>query len=384
MKLTIGLKLKTTAEDAAALKETLHLANQAANEISRLAWDAQEFGQFALHKLTYKTIRAQFPLSAQIVVRVISKVADAYKLDKKVQRTFRADGSIAYDDRILSFKPDAVSIWTTKGRLKIPFVCGERERKLLTARQGESDLVFRKGKWFLFVTINVIEPPVNEPDGFLGVDLGIARIATDSDGESFSGEVVEKVRQYYHSRRQTLQVAAAKRKQRGHRPKNINRKLKQLGQKESLFRRDVNHVISKKLVEKAKDTQSGIAVEDLKGIRERIRFGKTQRAKMSGWSFFQLRAFVEYKARLAGVPTIAVDPRHTSQMCSKCGHTEKANRKSQSEFCCRACGFTLNADFNAALNIRAKAAVNQPMVSKSAAGKAVRVQTQAPSITASV
>lgn len=104
MKLTAGLKLKPTSAQAKTLRETLELANSAANEISRIAWENKTFNQFQIHKLVYKTIREKYGLSAQVVVRLIAKVADAYKLDKKKQRVFRKDGSIAYDDRILKYK----------------------------------------------------------------------------------------------------------------------------------------------------------------------------------------------------------------------------------------------------------------------------------------
>jgi len=109
-----------------------------------------------------------------------------------------------------------------------------------------------------------------------------------------------------------------------------------------------------------------VALEDLQGIRNRTRFRKQQRAKMGGWAFHQLRAFIEYKARQAGVELIVVDPGNTSRQCSVCGHIAKANRPSQSEFRCVACGHTDHADVNAARNIRsrARAAVNQPIVSE--------------------
>jgi transposase len=104
-------------------------------------------------------------------------------------------------------------------------------------------------------------------------------------------------------------------------------------------------------------------LEDLKGIRERVRVrGAEQRARYSNWAFGQLRQFVSYKAQRAGVRVRAVDPRHTSQRCSACGHTERANRRSQAQFCCVACQFATSADYNAAINIE-RAAVNQPMVS---------------------
>jgi len=90
---------------------------------------------------------------------------------------------------------------------------------------------------------------------------------------------------------------------------------------------------------------------------------RSQRAKMSGWAFFQLRAFIEYKAQLAGVWIKVVDPKNTSRTCAECGHCEKANRQSQDLFLCKRCGHQNHADINAAQNIRAKAFVSMPIVS---------------------
>jgi putative transposase len=96
--------------------------------------------------------------------------------------------------------------------------------------------------------------------------------------------------------------------------------------------------------------------EDLKGIRERITArGTDARNRLSGWSFAQLHGFVAYKAELAGVTVMTVDPRNTSRACAVCGDCEKSNRKSPAEFACKACGHRANADANAALNIRARA-----------------------------
>src|SRR5690606_14706769 len=126
---------------AIALRDTLERANDACNRISEVAWEAQSFRQFALHKLVYASVRETTGLAAQMVVRCISKVADAYKLDKRTKRTFKPTGAIAFDDRILRWKADdTVSIWTTAGRQNIPFVCGDTARQLLATRQGESDL----------------------------------------------------------------------------------------------------------------------------------------------------------------------------------------------------------------------------------------------------
>jgi IS605 OrfB family transposase len=126
--------------------------------------------------------------------------------------------------------------------------------------------------------------------------------------------------------------------------------------KEARFRRHENHCISKTIVASAKGTGRGIALEDLKGIRNRLTARGTEaRAKLSGWSFGQLHAFLTYKAQLAGVPIEVVDPAYTSQTCAACGHCSKRNRKSQSVFVCKACGHGAHADKNAARNIRARA-----------------------------
>jgi hypothetical protein len=124
MKLIAQIKRQATPEQATALKETLVAANRACHSISKIAWDKRTFGRFALQKVCYSDVRERFGLSAQMRVRALAKVGDAYKRDTKAKRTFRELGAISYDDRILSFAlPDqSVSIWTLRGRIRIPFV----------------------------------------------------------------------------------------------------------------------------------------------------------------------------------------------------------------------------------------------------------------------
>src|SRR3990167_2509339 len=350
MKLTAQVKLCPTPKQASALKKTLERANAACNHISAWAWENKTFGQYSIHRAIYHQTKTLSGLTAQVVVRCIAKVADAYKLDKKSRRTFRPLGSIAYDDRIIRWYVDKseVSIWSDGGRERVPFVCGDRQRNLLTSRQGESDLVFCDGNFYLLATCNVVDPPPSLVKDFLGVDLGIENIATDSEGESFSGGAIKGLRHRHARLRGTLQAKGTK---------STKRLLKQRRRKESRFAKHVNHCISKSLVAKAKDTGKGIALEDLKGIRDRITVRKAQRRILHSWAFFQLRAFIEYKAKLQGVPVVLVDPRNTSRTCPVCGCVDKANRPTQSLFSCIKCGHSAHADFNAAENIR-RAAVN--------------------------
>lgn len=358
MKVMAQIKLLPTPEQAHALRLTLERANRACNDVSALAWREQTFGTYALHALAYARIKTEYRLSSQMVVRCLAKVGDSYKLDRKGQRFFSKHGSIAYDDRILSFQLDnqTVSIWTLDGRLKqLPFVAGERQRHLLQTRQGESDLVFRKGMFFLLVTCTVDEPPPDEVEAALGIDLGIVTLATDSDGDIHSGEQIEQVRQRYGNRRAALQRVGTK---------NAKRRLKRLSGRQARFQKNTNHCISKRLVAKAKGTKRAIALEDLKGIRERTTVGQTQRARHHNWAFGHLRQCISYKAALAGVRIVMVDPRNTSRTCNECGYCDKANRKTQARFCCGSCGHTTSADDNAAKNIRERAVVTQPMASE--------------------
>lgn len=356
MKLIAQVKLQPTKEQAQALKQTMLAANNAANFLSDLAWKTETFRQYDLHKIGYYPVREQFDLSAQMTVRIISKVADAYKLDKKTQRTFRPYGSIAYDDRIMSWKLDkqTVSLWTMNGRVSLPFVAGAKQLAILQGRQGEADLLFRGGEFYLYQTCNVDEYPTIDPDGFLGVDMGVANIAVDSDGEVHQGKTVKSVRRRQRKLRSKLQAKGTK---------SARRLLKKRRRKEQRFATWTNHNISKHIVAKAKDTGRGIALEDLGGIRERITARKPQRATLHSWSFFQLRTFIEYKSKLAGIPVAAVDPRNTSRTCPCCGYVDKANRKTQDKFLCMDCGFSGLADHIAAINIGGRATVNSPNVS---------------------
>ena len=349
------LKLAPTEDQHRALLETMHAFNVACDYIAAQAYAAQVANKFELQKMTYGTLRAIYHLPAQLAIRAISKTTEAYKRDKSTQPSFRPLGAIVYDERVMSFKGlNTVSLLTLSGRVLVPFRIGGYQESRLDQIKGQADLLIRHGTFFLAVTLDVPEPTPESADGTLGVDLGIINLATDSTGETFSGEVVEQNRRRHHDLRQRLQ-------QRG--TKSAKRHLKKLSGREARFRKNTNHVISKQIVAKAKANKQGIAIEDLRHIRTRTeaRLRKSQRARHSSWSFWQLRFFLQYKATLAGVPLHTVDPRNTSRTCHVCKHCEKANRKSQACFVCKNCSHTENADRNAAINI-SRAAVMRPIV----------------------
>jgi len=347
----------------------LSRCNEAANLVSGRAFERKIFGKRDLQQVCYGDAKALLP-GAQAVVRTIGKVCDAYKtlkanikagnLGKKDSRkyikatskpvTFRQFAAHPFDDRMLSWDIDSqtASIWTLGGRQKIKFVGQAGFLDLLRRfRKGETDLVRERGQWFLMATLNLPDVPEEPVQEFIGVDLGIAQIAVVADQQgnllaAFGGGQVTERREKNRRMRRRLQTKHTK---------SANRLLKKRAGKEARFAKDVDHCVSKRVVTEAKRTGKGIAVENLTGIRDRVRQRKPQRVTLHSWSFAQLGGFIAYKALAKGVPLVQVDPAYTSQECSRCGHTEESNRKNQADFRCKSCGVALNADLNAATNI---------------------------------
>lgn len=350
MKTIAKIHLKSDEKGKKTLLKTMSTFNEACNEIAEVCFEKKTASKFNIQKIVYQDIKEKYGLTAQLVIRAIAKACEAYKLNRKVKPKFKRYGSVVYDQRILSFKlknfKPEVSLATVEGRKKYEIEVRDYFKGRMERVKGQVDLVFINGEFWLYATCDMPEDTPITPDHMLGVDFGMVNIATTSDGESYSGERLEKVRMKYQTQRERLQKKNTK---------YAKEKLKKASGKERRFRTDTNHVVSKKLVGKAKDTASAIALEDLTHINERTTVRKSQRAKRHSWSFFQLRQFVQYKAKLAGIPVFVVDARNTSRTCSSCGHCEKASRKNQAEFCCKNCGHEENADYNAAKNIAARA-----------------------------
>jgi putative transposase len=358
MKTALKIKLAPSPEQHACVLATMERFNAACDFIAGVAFDTHIASKFKLQKLVYYEGRERFAPSAQLVIRAIAKVVEAYKRDPSIRCQFRPHGAVVYDERVMRFRGlDAVSLWTVAGRQSIPMILGEYQRARLSRAKGQADLCLVDGTFYLVVTLDVAEEPEREPVGFLGVDLGIVRLAVSSDGDEASGQEVESVRHRMHSLRRRLQR---------HGGKNAKRHLVKLRRKEARFRRNENHRISKELVSRAKDTGRGIGLEDLKGIRDRTTVRRADRARHSGWGFWQLVAFILYKARLVGVAVEIVDPRNSSRECSACGHISKKNRLSQAVFRCQRCAHEENADHNAAKVIAHRAEAQYSRRSQSA------------------
>ena len=370
MKLTLQTQLFPDKKQAEMLKETLKAFNGACSWLAVKAFEIKCTNKVELQQLFYYELKEKFNLSAQMTVRAIAQTVEAYKRDKTICPKFREYASMPYDQRMMSFKGvDRVSLLTLQGRIVVPFVMGKYQAEKFSNAIGQSDLNFRErdDKWFLLVTVDIPDGAEIPTTDFIGVDLGISQIATPSEGEPFAGDDVKRVTKRYSDLRQTLQHKASKQSQNGKRPRNIRKFLKRISKKVRNFKRHTNHVISKKIVAQAIGTRKAVALEDLTGIRKRCerRHRRTQRAIFSGWSFAELRGYITYKAKLAGIPVVLVNPKNTSRECYACGHIAKENRKSQAEFVCVQCSHSDNADLNASKIIARRASCKYAQSSES-------------------
>src|SRR5262245_38829195 len=187
MRLTLQMKRIPSPAHHGLLVDTMHAFNAAASYVAEIGYRDHVFSQISLHKRCYRELRARFGLSAQMAIRAIGKAVETFKRDKKVCPLFKPEGAITYDERILGLKgPAHVSLWTLQGRQVIAMVYGEYQAEQMSRLKGQVDLVYRDSTFYLYATIDVPENTPIQPTRFLGIDLGIANIATDSDGNSYT------------------------------------------------------------------------------------------------------------------------------------------------------------------------------------------------------
>lgn len=343
MQLTVQAKL--TPDSTENLIGLIQQFNEACNWLSEIAFCEKLWHWLKLQRRAYKELRKRYGFTAAEAVIAIRKVAYAYK-DRKRRKTkavFRSLGAIPLFKHIY-YEDGTVAFYGLRMPYKI------RPGISLPKYPKEGMLVYQDGNFYIHQVIEILEPEPYKPQGFLGCDLGIKNILVDSDGKIYSGGFLNGMRKRHSKLRARLQAKGTK---------SAKRLLKKRSRLERRFARDINHCIAKKVVAKAKTATLGIALEDLKGIRERIRVRKAHRRQHHSWAFAQLRSFILYKAKLQGVPVVFVNPRNTSITCPVCGWVDKANRITRELFICTRCSFGGLADAIAAENIR-RAAGDQP------------------------
>lgn len=360
MQLTITAKIKINLNEqqVSLIKDTLFAYRKACNFVSKEVFETKNLSQAKLHKVTYEPLRSDFNMRSQMAQSVMKTVIARYKSAKSNGHDWALVGfkKPEYDivwNRDYSLVNGVFSVNTLEGRIKVPFEAeGMKQYFDGSWSFGTAKLVNKHGKFFLHIPITkeLEEASPNDINQVVGVDFGINFIATayDSQGETtfYRGRHIKDKRAHYAKVRKSLQ-------QRG--TPSSRQRLKSIGQRENRWMTDVNHQISKALVDKyGKNTL--FVLEDLTGIRGATeKVNKNNRYVQVSWAFYQLRKMIEYKSQMNGAITIAVDPKYTSQTCPKCGHTHKTNRdKKKHIFCCKNCGYTSNDDRIAGMNLQQK------------------------------
>jgi IS605 OrfB family transposase len=379
---TLILHLKPTTEQSAILKQTLEEHTACFNEVAHVGFTTQCSNGIELHKETYYPLRTRYPdLPSQLVCAARVKATEAVKsaltwkvrhekdYPKKVAKATKQGrplprfkpvkcpvsqiAPIRYDQRSywLKWNVSTCSLATIAGRVELGFTVPKHLKKYVGNKTCSADLCYRKGRFTLNVVVSIPDPNIALIDTVIGIDLGMARPAVTSERQ-FLGD-----KRWQEQERRIFRI---KRKLQKCGSKSAKRHLKKLSGQLFRQRKDHDHVLSKRIVQ---NTQPGatLVLENLKNIRSTSKIGRGKKGKtvetkrrFHSWSFAQFHGFLSYKAAWHGIRVEKIDPRHTSQTCSKCGHQHRSNRRSQSFFKCRKCGYSLNADFNAAYNIREK------------------------------
>lgn len=318
----------------------------------------------ALHRELYGLAKERFSLPVVNLQRSRDKAIETYRsyLARKAKGkranvpVFGPRLPMGVGQRALSIVGRTLRLSTEKAReyLWLPLVVDDRHAPFVdavaagTLKYGASELHQRGGDWYLHLTVYEDVPNTVENGVVFGLDLGIANTAVMSGPQVvkfWSGQAVRHVRNRFSKRRQSLQA------------QKLKGEVKRSKGKESRWMRNLNHQLSVQILREVASHGGALAIEKLLGIRDRVKLTRKVNRMVHNWAFGELIALLHQKAPRYGVKIVEVDPRHTSQGCSKCGHTEKGNRLRQDHFKCKACGYAVHADLNAARNIANRGAL---------------------------
>ncbi len=347
---TIRCKLSVDPVDISDLNNLFNIYAKAISKIAQWGRDNRESNAIRLHHALYKTIRAESGLPANLVVTALRRASGSLKTAKLKGKFEHRSTFVCLDERTFTLKGETVSFsMPGRSRMKAVLDIGDYQRKALAGQKPTSATLVKSKAGYFVNIVTEIDVPDATGGGVLGIDLGIRNIAVTSTGKKFDGKAIRQFREERWRIRASLQS-------KGTRGAKIV--LRKLSGYEGRGMTLENHRIAKAIVAEAvKNGCSLIRMEELRGIRDRLKVPNRHRNRMvSLWAFAQLQEFVRYKAAGKGIAFETINPAYTSQTCSSCGKLGIRNREI---FCCTTCDVTLNADLNAARNIAGGAVVNR-------------------------
>lgn len=364
MRRTLRFKINLQKEEYLNLLEQ---CNKLYNFYTKWAFDNKTYNKNICHEKTYK----QLVESTKIKTALIQTVRDtalesckAVKLKGKVPQK-KKYSSIRLDKRCFNIRNKQITIIGILKRSKnLLFVPEYYKEVYYNWNQKGAQLCYDKHnkQFWVNITFEKENPKLLNNTDILGIDRGLYNIITLSNGKLFKSNKIRKQKRKFLYNRKKLQQKGTK---------SAKRKLRKLSGKEKRFMKDVNHCITKYLVNL---NYNIYVIEKLTGIRQQRR-GKKINSWISNWSFYQFEQLLKYKAEALGKQVKYISPKYTSQKCSRCKNMHSINRH-KSHFKCVTCGYYDHADINAAKNIHdnyifsiipkesiEQAQVNKPIVS---------------------
>ena len=356
MTITAKVQIVATDKDKVLLDETMSVYRDACNYVSDYVFQTHDLKQFSLNKALYSTLREKFGLKSQMAQSVLKTVIARYKTILENQKEWIQPGfkKPQYDlvwNRDYSLSENRFSVNTLNGRVKLSYFTEGMSKYFdhTIYKFGTARLTNKHGKYYLHipVTFDVEESNISDICNVVGIDRGINFVVATYDSKHksgfVSGKAIKQRRASYSKLRKELQMRQTP---------SARRRLKAIGQRENRWMQDVNHCVSKALVE-SNPKHTLFVLEDLTGVRNATERVRTKNRYVSvSWAFYDLEQKLIYKAKQNQSSVIKVDPRYTSQCCPLCGHTEKANRNKKIHlFACKNCGYKSNDDRIGAMNL---------------------------------
>ena len=354
--ITAKVQIVATDTDKVLLNKTMSVYCDACNYVSDYVFRTHDLKQFSLNKILYSTLREKFSLKSQMAQSVFKTVIARYKTilenqNEWIKPSFKKPQYDLVWNRDYSLTQNRFSINTLNGRVKLSYFSDGMSKYFdhTIYKFGTAKLVNKHGKYYLHipVTYEVEESNISDICNVVGIDRGINFVVATYDSKHksgfVSGKAIKQKRAKYSKLRKELQMR--------HTPSS-RRRLKAIGQRENRWMQDINHQVSKALVEN-NPKHTLFVLEDLSGIRNATERVKTKDRYVSvSWSFYDLEQKLIYKAKQNQSSVIKVDPRYTSQCCPCCGHVEKSNRNKKIHlFTCKKCGYKSNDDRIGAMNL---------------------------------
>ena len=356
MTITAKVQIVATDADKVLLDETMSVYRDACNYVSDYVFQTHDLKQFSLNKVLYSTLREKFGLKSQMAQSVLKTVIARYRTilenqNKWIRPTFKKPQYDLVWNRDYSLTQNGFSVNTLNGRVKLPYFAEGMSKYFdhTIYRFGTAKLTNKHGKYYLHipVTYDVEESNISDICNVVGIDRGINFVVATYDSHHksgfVSGKTIKQKRAAYSKLRKELQMRQTP---------SSRRRIKAIGQRENRWMQDVNHQVSKALVEN-NPKHTLFVLEDLSGVRNATERVRTKDRYVSvSWSFYDLEQKLIYKAKQNQSTVIKVNPRYTSQCCPVCGHTEKSNRNKKIHlFTCKNCGYQSNDDRIGAMNL---------------------------------